>query len=78
MPPKQAGIFIFFLVFLSFWPKVILLSISANNTGEQHDDEPSNDGHVQVCTASIGHPSHRKSPSPAGSDLIISLGFQSE
>lgn len=74
LPPKQAVIF--FSVF--FWPKIILLSISAHNTREQRDAKPCGDGHVQARAALIGCPGHRTLQSPAGSELIISLGFQSE
>lgn len=52
--------------------------ISAHNTREQSDDKPCGDGHVQERAALIGHPGNRTLQSPAGSELIISLGFQSE
>lgn len=73
MPHKQAVIFSVF-----FWTKIILPSISAHNSREQGEDEPCGDGHVQACAALIGEPSHRTLQCPAGSELIISLGFQSE
>ena len=52
--------------------------MSAHNTREQHDDQLCGNGHVQERAALIGHPGHRTLQSPAGSELIISLGFQSE
>lgn len=65
--------FIFF--YLSFCPKVILLSISANNAGEQHDDEPSSDGHVQSVHGFDWAPQSQDVAVPSGIGLNHKLGF---